>query len=238
MYTAESIAPRKTKLQNDKIIYPFWYITSTLSLSLIYLFYNYYLHNSNIDFLILGVIISIFLVVIFQELAVKKHLDMFPYWAIILISGIILGCIFCLMFVGSLFYFVYQSSIFTASLSDKYGKNVSLILSVVLIPTVAAVIFVLFTYVLWFQVVKPIHNSSKLSEKNKLLFEGIISISVAVFVSLTLYVGLLIILFNNSLVAYLISAFAFSYLSFSGFKEVYAENAFFGVFLIKDFDQI
>lgn len=231
MYTAELLRPRKSAL--NKFTYLIWYGASTLSIFLIYLVYTLYLQNKNIPLFLLGIIISLMLLILLQEIIISKYMKMFPYWAFTLITGIFLGFLWSILFIGTLIYMVIQSGIFATSLKPTFGKNISLILSIVIMPFTTALIFVIFTYGLWHKVVKPIHKSSKLSEKHKLLFEGIIAIVVSVFSALSIYVALIILLFSNSMVAFIISAFVFSYMTFSGFKEIYSENAFFGVFEIK-----
>ncbi len=232
MYTAESIASRKVSL--NKMIPYIWVVTSTIPIILIYLIYYQFLNDQNLPTFLLGVIVSFLILIVLQELIVSKYIKMFPYWTFSLTLGIALGLLWSLLFIGSLFVIVVQSGALALNLKPYIGSSASAVLTIIVIPTSVSLVFLIFTYIIWYRVVKPLHKSSKLSEKNKILFEAIVAIVVSVFSSLSIYVALFIISLSNSLLAFIISSLVFSYMTFAGFKEVYSENIFFNVFKFKD----
>lgn len=226
MYRAEDIAP---KLKTKRAIPFLWYVVTTLAFLLVYpLLTSYIAHQKQTTLLI---ILAIFIIVILvQELLANQYIKIFPYWSFILIVGTILGIISSIILLGAIFSFPLLVGIFTTSLKGQFGNTVSVILSGILIPLSGAVVFLIITIFFWYGIVKPIQKSEKISEKKKLLFEGIVMILVIVFVTINVYLALILISLNNFTVAYLITSVAFSYFTFSSFKEICSENLYMNVF--------
>ena len=53
----------------------------------------------------------------------------------------------------------------------------------IFIPGAAALIQIIYTFGIWKMFIKPIENSNKVSEKNKLILQGIIAIGFSVFLT-------------------------------------------------------
>lgn len=228
MYTAESIAPRKVRI--NKLTPIIWYICSTIAIFISYPIFTLYSQNHSTLTLFTGVLLPIILVVIIQELIARQQINIFPYWTFILLVGSLLGFVCSLIFIGGILSFV----LLTGYTTLQVQGNTGIILTIIAIPSAAGLIFVLMVYIFWHRIVKPIHDSKRLSDKNKLLVEGIVSVLISVFISICAYVAFLILTISNLVVAYFFACFVFSYLTFSGFRDICSENVFFNVFKPKD----
>ena len=73
--------------------------------------------------------------------------------------------------------------------------------------------------------IKPVLDSKLVGNKLKLLFENIIVVVVSLLASSTLLFGLLAISNSNMFFSTFMSSLCFSLISYSGFEDIYLENA-------------
>ncbi len=232
MYTADSIAPSKAKIHKQT---PFiWYAFTTISIFLADPLLTIYNDTHNQIYLILGIILPIILVIVIQEIIAGRYLKIFPYWTLILIVGLILGTICSILFIGIILFSVLYTSNYATTLSPVIGKDSSIFLTVIASLLTPGIMFAILIYIFWYRIVKPLHSSAKLKEKNKILLEGFVAVIVSVIISISMYAAVLILSFSNVTIAVLFGSLTFSYLTFSGFNEIFTENKFLHVFEIHD----
>lgn len=221
----------------DKSRQPFfqiiWHLISFIIWIAFYLVDSRFASSNNMsDFLYFILVIVVY--ALLQEILVNRLIKIYPYWAIIIISGIFLGAVFTIVFLVTLFSVALGVSIVTANILNSPGnKTQGVILSALLIPTSGAVVLILFIYILWYRIAKPIHNSDKLDERKKFIFEGIIHFAVAFYLGATLIFAFLVIFSSNMLIASFLTFIALSIGTFSSFRELYQENMMHKGFEIK-----
>ena len=234
MYIPADSDPRKNSSKEFKNSRLIWYFLSIFSWSSLLFFAHEQYGKIDILLLITVMIGVVFLIGILQNISIHGLLGIYPYWIIIVVLGFLGGFIWIIMFLGSLFGIMLGSAILTTSLANIVGETISTTLTIFVIPTTYSLVFLVFTYGIWYKFLKPMHNSNRMTERSKLLLEGIVAIAVSLFISLSLYVAFSVIFASNFLIATLLSSLPFSILSYSGFKEIYEENAIFNVFKIKN----
>jgi hypothetical protein len=229
-HSAESLSKKNPlgQLKNTKFL---WYIGTIFSWSILY--FTFLELTISIDIVIFPLVTigCIFLIGFLQGLIVNRMINILKYWILIVIFGFIFGIVWMIAFLGTLFLIVTFSTFFVDSL--EIG-NLSTILVSFVIPITYGLVFVAFTYGVWYKIIKPIHESNRLNEKKKLLLEGSVAIAVSLYIALSLNVVSLIAFAGNFVIACILSAFTFSFLSYSGFKEIFDMNLIFNIFPVKE----
>ncbi|MHA2279260.1 MAG: hypothetical protein ACXAC2_26055, partial [Candidatus Kariarchaeaceae archaeon] len=94
----------------------------------------------------------------------------------------------------------------------------------------------------WNKVVKPIYNSPRLSDRQRLLYEGLVTNAGTIYLALTIGFILLIIFGSNftlsHVLGFLSSGWVFASLTYSGFQEIYEQNKFLKIFNEKSHKKI
>ena len=204
-----------------------WYLTSMLSWILLNLTYFYFSGLNNNTILLVSLILGIFFIGLIQDLSVNGILSIFTYWLIIVILGFLSGLIWLSAFSGSLILILVLVTIFTTNLIPTIGYTLGIITTITTIPITYALIFVLFIYGIWNKFIKPLHNSHRLSERNKLILEGTVAVAISIFISISFDAVVLVIFANNYIISCLLSSIPFALLTYSSFSEIYTQNAFF-----------
>lgn len=229
---------RKNVSENKKFLPYAWHGLSVVIWFLLYNSYSYFLSNKNdfFDFTV-AFIMSVIILALFQEALVNKLVKIFPFWLITVIAGFLFGLIYTFVFLGSLLFFPLGAGI-VASSFNNVGYEMSFSLLTIFILTTTGIIFSIFTYGVWAIIIKPIHKSNQINEKGKLVFNNIVITGGSLFVSTTLLFSFLLVFNSNMLISSLLSVVAFSFLTFSGFKDMYFENSISKPFRMKSIERI
>ena len=150
-----------------------WHMISIFTCIVFYLLFEIF-HTSNdqleLDVSIIGCIILFGLL---QQFLVSQVLNIFPYWALIVIAGIFTGLIYGSFFIFSTTILVILGGIFSFSFVQSIGTTGTFLHSGMVLPIATGLAITLFTYRIYFFIVKPVLNSKHLSEKNKIIIIGI-----------------------------------------------------------------
>lgn len=234
MYTLPGVRHSNEILKSYKKTRYLWYLSSILSWILLNAIYFYFSDLNNNIVLLVSLILCVLLIGFIQDLNINRILSIFPYWLLIVILGFLSGLIWLVAFFGSLVLILVIVAVFTTNLIPTFGQTLAVITTVAAIPTSYAIIFVLFTYGIWYRFIKPLHSSHRLSERNKLILEGVVAVAISIFISISFDAVLLVLFANNYMISCILSAIPFSILTYSSFSEIYTQNSFFNVFQVRD----
>lgn len=223
----------KTTNPKKKSVFPYlWHGISIGTWFILYTAYQYFLFERNeYQIFILFFALTLVIFAVFQQALISKLIKIFPYWFFSDLIGFILGFLYVLFFIWALFTFVLQAGIIITSMKSYLGIGNTIYLMTIVILTTTGFVFFLFTYGFWEIFVNPLIKSHRINEKIKLSMDNVIIIVFSIYSAITLLFSFLLIFNSNMLISTFLSSLAFSYITHSGFKEIYIENS-----ILKPFD--
>ncbi|OLS24939.1 MAG: hypothetical protein HeimC3_18150 [Candidatus Heimdallarchaeota archaeon LC_3] len=212
-------------------VYPrfriYWFILNAFFWFILY--FSFQIVSPDILLGVLTIVLGSLLLGFSQGIFLNKLFPILKYWIAMVVLGILIGILWMFFFFGSLILFSLFSVEFAFILTTD--ENLQVLLIVALIPLSYSLIFLIFTHGFWSKVIKPFGNSNKLSDKNRIIFEGLILNAISIYFAITISFVALIIFASNYFYGYLLSALTFSYTTYTGINQIYQHND-----IIKEFN--
>jgi hypothetical protein len=205
----------------------FWLLFTYFAWFLLY--YSFIIVSSDIVLTLAVIVIGALIIGIIQGIFANRLLTIIQYWIFVVLSGILAGLVWTILFVLTLV--LLMANIAFIDLGDG---TIQVLGSLTLIQLSYAIISLGFTYGFWYKIIKPIYYSPRLSDRQRLLYEGLITNAGSIYLAITIgFIFLLLFASNFTLshvLGFLTSGWVFASLTYSGFQEIYEQNKFLKIF--------